>query len=106
MYRVDSPVPLSETHHGPDGLTDKPHGLTRCVSLKVPTLGMSEVRFCWSGSLGSCGQTKKRGRYQHGQGTQEQPSGGLGVGWTCEVSIVPPSISEFENLLPATWSLL
>src|ERR1039458_7082990 len=43
-YNVESPVPLSETHHGPAGVAIKPQGFTRLVSLKLPTVGMSELR--------------------------------------------------------------
>src|SRR5579864_726675 len=43
-YRVESPVPLSDTHQNEVELAATPHGFTRFVSLTFPTLGMSEVR--------------------------------------------------------------
>src|ERR1700758_1619002 len=45
LYRVDSPVPLSETHHGPEGLIDSPHGFTRWASMLAAAAGISDVKF-------------------------------------------------------------
>src|SRR6266699_4451032 len=45
LYRVDTPLPLSETHQGLVGLCDRPQGLTRFESVKRAKPGMSETRF-------------------------------------------------------------
>src|SRR5664280_3742597 len=44
LYRVESPVPLSEIHQGPVGLKDIPQALTRLASVLTLMLTMSEVR--------------------------------------------------------------
>src|SRR6516225_3708314 len=54
-YRVDSPAPLSDTHHGPDGEATIPQGLTRLASAKGLMPAMSELRmvgwvlWAWAG---------------------------------------------------------
>src|SRR5204862_6604583 len=45
LYSVETPVPLSATHHGLVELDVRPHGLTRLGSVSAANPGTSETRF-------------------------------------------------------------
>jgi len=46
-YRVETPVPLSETQNGPLGDAEMPQELTRFGSVLRARPGTSETRFVW-----------------------------------------------------------
>src|SRR5262249_33519975 len=48
LYRVDRPVPLSETQKGLALLSEMPQGLTRLASRFLATPGRSDTRVVWS----------------------------------------------------------
>src|SRR5664279_4413 len=46
-YRVDRPVPLSDTHNGRPTAVEMPHGFRRLRSRCAAIPGMFETRFVW-----------------------------------------------------------
>ena len=50
-YRVDNPVPLSDTHNGSPGAVEMPHGFRKFGSVWAARPGMFETRFVWMNPL-------------------------------------------------------
>ena len=47
LYSVETPVPLSATHHGLVELRARPQGFTRLGSVVAASFGISETRSVW-----------------------------------------------------------